>query len=315
MIKELIEKVNVQLSMYLLGMYENEKKIIKKLSKTVHNSDKLKRENIEKLETDLLINSEGNIIINGLNFYISRFGNNSSTGLVYLITTKHSQFIAKIQLCGEGYNDEVGFLGKATVLNEDGIKPNYPVIYDVFNDRHNCIIYMKREIGTVNNILYDVQLMKINKKELIRQCYITIYLLHNELKIFHCDLSPENMLYTIDSISRCLVYNIKGNKYKIFNEGITVIPFDFGNSVDFGKSFGTCDSLYYDYLFFTRSIIEKILGIKKFRKLYIKMILVLDLIEKATESNTPELKLLDNILMYLGKSYGNCKNKKIINVN
>ena len=268
------------------------------LSKTI--IDMVDNKNIEKEKT---LDIPKGRILSSKKLLIKRFGNESSFGTIFKITNNEDNysFIAKVQNCGPEYEDEVKFLKRATKKN----LLNYPYIYGTYNKDNHCIFYMKLENGTVNELFFEDNKHKNKDKEnILKQCYVTIYLLHNNLNMFHCDMSPENMLYSDSKKNpECLEYIIDGKNIIIKNEGIIIIPFDFGNSIQNDSSFAGCNSPYYDYNFFTSSILEKIENKNSYEDLKGKIEEIIKIItEEEEEEKDNEFEMLQKILKELGGS-------------
>ena len=210
------------------------------------------------LENKTKVNIKNNII------NINKFEKQGSGGQVFNIILNGHEFIAKSihydhdnKMCSEEFIDERTFLERAKEIKLKTDIPNLPYIFNSINSENLCILYIKKEINTIPDIFNKPEFKDINKFEFLKQCFVSIYILHKVLKIFHCDTSFENFLYQTDKRIDCLKYIIRGKEFTIYNQNLIVIPFDFGASMKYGEPLGKCDSFVYDYEFFIHSFKEK----------------------------------------------------------
>jgi len=264
------------------------------------------------LENKTKVNIKNNII------NINKFEKQGSGGQVFNIILNGHEFIAKSidydhdnKTCIQEFIDERTFLERAKEIKLKTDIPNLPYIFNSINSENLCILYIKKEINTIPDIFNKPEFKDINKFEFLKQCFVSIYILHRVLKIFHCDTSFENFLYQTDKRIECLKYIIRDKEFTIYNQNLIVIPFDFGESIKYGDTFGECDSFVRDYKFFIHCFKEKCKDIE----LNKRMNKITELIQKYNED---EFTLFSNIMDTLNVKNKNkkCYNlTKTINVN
>ena len=165
---------------------------------------------------------------------ISLFNDDGAIGSIYLITDGDYSYIAKLQKCDIPENKtESKVIVKASGYTKRGV-PHLPTVYDYYQGKEYCIIYMKKAEDTIKN--YFQLLDEYDDRELIRsllkQMFISLYIFHKYINYYHCDAGAYNFFYfKVPEEPKCWEYKLPFGSYQIKNDGIEVAIHDFGGSL------------------------------------------------------------------------------------
>jgi hypothetical protein len=187
----------------------------------------------KKQLSDFVQNNKKNILFSKRDFinkeFKIKFLGKGGQGNVYLINSnKCGTLVFKIYFIYSDCNKEVLFLKKCRQLIDNNVTPHFIYIYDHMIINKNDYVLLEYADGNLENWL-EYQHTEMEWLSFLFQILQGIYVMQYNIKIYHADLKPKNILYKKIKHGY-FKYKIKDKIYYVPTFGFLFMIADFGKS-------------------------------------------------------------------------------------